>query len=101
MGAVPLDPFAFRASARLDLGLVAACLPEKIVKSSVRFGDFGKDTQEAVRRFQADKKLTVDGIAGSETLAVFKKQYAVATVQCRAGGTALTAQGLLWMSTTA
>ena len=37
MGAVPLDPFAFRASARLDLGLVAACLPEKIVKSSVRF----------------------------------------------------------------
>ena len=64
-------------------------------------GDFGKDTQEAVRRFQADKKLTVDSIAGLETLAVFKKQHAVATVQCRTGGTALTAQGLLWMSTTA
>ena len=44
-------------------------------------GDFGKDTEEAVRRFQADQKLMVDGSAGPETLGVFKKLYAVATVQ--------------------
>ena len=44
-------------------------------------GDFGKNTEEAVRNFQADRKLTVDGSAGSETLGVLEKLYAVACVQ--------------------
>ena len=38
-------------------------------------GDFGKNTEEAVRRFQADQKLMVYGSAGPETLGVFKKLY--------------------------
>ena len=29
-------------------------------------GDFGSDTEAAVRRFQSKKGLTVDGIAGPE-----------------------------------
>ena len=44
-------------------------------------GDFGSDTEKAVRRFQADRRLTVDGSAGPETLGVFNKLYAVAFVQ--------------------
>ena len=30
-------------------------------------GDFGKDTEAAVRKFQRDHGLTVDGIVGSQT----------------------------------
>lgn len=44
-------------------------------------GDFGKDTEKAVKRFQADQKLMVDGSAGPETLGILKKLHAVAMVQ--------------------
>ena len=35
-------------------------------------GDFGKDTEAAVRRFQRDHGLTVDGICGPATQAALK-----------------------------
>ena len=37
-------------------------------------GDFGSETDEAVRKFQTDNKLKVDGIAGQKTLAAIKEK---------------------------
>ena len=39
-------------------------------------GDFGDATEEAVKQFQRDKKLTVDGEAGEATCAVLEKALA-------------------------
>lgn len=36
-------------------------------------GDFGEDTDKAVRAFQKDKKLTVDGIVGNNTFNALEK----------------------------
>ena len=35
-------------------------------------GDFGKDTEAAVKRFQRDHGLTVDGVVGSQTRAALE-----------------------------
>ena len=40
-------------------------------------GDFGKATDAAVRRFQSDHRLTVDGICGTATWAELEKSVAV------------------------
>lgn len=37
-------------------------------------GDFGDDTESAVRKFQADKNLTVNGIVDQKTLAALRTQ---------------------------
>lgn len=39
-------------------------------------GDFGDATEAAVRQFQKDKRLTVDGEAGEETIAALEKALA-------------------------
>ena len=36
-------------------------------------GDFGKDTEAAVRRFQRDHGLTVDGVVGQKTRTELEK----------------------------
>ena len=45
------------------------------IKSSDIDGDFGPTTLAAVKRFQGDKGLTVDGLVGSGTRAELKKAY--------------------------
>ena len=38
-------------------------------------GDFGSDTQSAVKKFQQDYRLDVDGAAGPDTLEALKNAY--------------------------
>ena len=38
-------------------------------------GDFGSDTQNAVKKFQKEYRLTVDGIAGPDTIETLKDAY--------------------------
>lgn len=41
-------------------------------------GDYGKNTETAVRKFQTDHGLTVDGIAGNQTQsAIYGKLYEI------------------------
>ena len=49
--------------------LLQAVLNERGFSAGVADGIFGKDTRNAVMKFQAEKKLEQDGIAGPETLA--------------------------------
>lgn len=44
--------------------------------SSGADGDFGKNTEAAVKAFQKDKGLTVDGVYGEQTKAALEKAYA-------------------------
>ena len=42
-------------------------------------GDFGKNTDAAVKAFQKDKGLTVDGVYGEQTKAALEKAYATSS----------------------
>ena len=42
-------------------------------------GDFGKNTEAAVKAFQKDKGLTVDGVYGVQTKAALEKAYATSS----------------------
>ena len=44
-------------------------------------GDFGKNTEAAVKAFQKDKGLTVDGVYGDQTKAALEKAYATVPAQ--------------------
>lgn len=55
--------------------VIGGYYPGKYDFDSVADGIFGKETEEAVKRFQRDCGLKADGIVGPQTWAAFDKYY--------------------------
>ena len=76
--ATPTDPVLRRGNKGADVKTLHTLLVEKgySVGSCRIDGDFGSATLKAVKAFQKDNNLTVDGVVGAKTWAALKKASA-------------------------